>query len=94
VTAVPLVELPEGLVPLELQAAATIATAASTATAAKRSLGLHRCMCAPLSCRAGACVMPCQFLLRRSDYPYARGPARNIQGHPGPPLRTTEVGFA
>jgi hypothetical protein len=38
--------------------------------------------------------MPCQFLLRRSDYPYARGPTRNIQGHPGPPLRTAEAGFA
>jgi hypothetical protein len=35
-------ELDELLLPLELQAAATIATAATTATAARRSLRLHR----------------------------------------------------
>jgi hypothetical protein len=60
-TAVPPEELePLGLLLLlELQAAATIATAAKTATAAKRSLGLHRFMCAPSSCRAQARdVMP------------------------------------
>jgi hypothetical protein len=51
---------------LELQAAVTIPTAATAATAARRSLRLPRCIFAPLSLRAGARVVPYRFMLGRS----------------------------
>src|SRR5215831_5015132 len=92
-TTVPPEEL-GGALPPELQAAATTATAAIPATAARRALRLHRFICSPYVVSRPACVMPLRFLLGRSADPSARGPARNIPGRLGPRPRATTVGFA